>query len=61
MDFRQFLNEERAQGEWNSIYLLLVFAIAALLVIALIKPLFRQSQTVIKPVAESATGQTPGQ
>ena len=39
--------------------MLLVFAIAALLVIALIKPLFRQSQTVIKPVAESSIGSQP--
>lgn len=50
--FEELLKEERAQGEWSSLYMLLVFVIAALLVIALIKPMFRQSQTVIKPLAE---------
>ncbi len=44
----ELLREERAQSEWNSIYLLLVFIIAAILIIALIKPMFRQSQDIIK-------------
>jgi hypothetical protein len=50
----KLLQEERAQGEWSSLYLILVFMIAALLVILLIKPMFRQSQTVIKPVVQAA-------
>jgi len=33
------------------VYMLIVFAIAALLMIALIKPMFRQSQTIVKPIA----------
>ena len=40
--------EERAQGEWNSVYLLIVFVIAAVLIIALIKPMFKQSQDIVK-------------
>ncbi|MCD6434741.1 MAG: hypothetical protein J7L14_03950 [Candidatus Diapherotrites archaeon] len=40
--------EERAQSSWNAVYLLLVIAIAAILLIALIKPMFRQSQQIIK-------------
>jgi hypothetical protein len=42
-------SEERGQSEWSSIYLLLVFAIAALLIIALIKPMFKQANEAIKP------------
>ncbi len=43
-----FMREERAQSEWNSVYLLIVFIIAAILIIALIKPMFKQSQDIIK-------------
>ena len=42
------LKEEKAQSEWNSVYLLIVFVIAAILVIALIKPMFKQSQEIVK-------------
>ncbi len=48
MSLKKLLLEERSQSEWNSVYLLVVFAIAAILVIALIKPMFRQSQDIIK-------------
>jgi len=43
----KFLKEESAESEWSSLYLLLVFIIAALLLIALIKPMFRKSQEVV--------------
>ncbi|MCH7902151.1 hypothetical protein IIC68_00175 [archaeon] len=46
--FKKFLQEERAQGEWNSVYLLIVFVIAAILIIALIKPMFKQSQEIVQ-------------
>ncbi|MBI4044388.1 MAG: hypothetical protein HY392_01645 [Candidatus Diapherotrites archaeon] len=36
----------RAQSEWGSIYLIIVFIIAALVLIALVKPMFKQSQEV---------------
>lgn len=51
MDFKHFkklLQEERAQSEWNSVYLLIVFVIAAILIIALIKPMFKQSQEIVQ-------------
>ncbi|MDO8537668.1 MAG: hypothetical protein Q7S21_02180 [archaeon] len=40
--------EERAQSEWGSVYLLVIFIIAALLLVAVIKPMFAQSQKVIQ-------------
>ncbi len=43
-----FVREERAQSEWNSVYLLIVFIIAAILIIALVKPMFKQSQDIVK-------------
>jgi hypothetical protein len=46
----ELLKEEKAQGEWSSVYLLIVFAIAALVIIGLIKPMFRQSMKVVKKV-----------
>ncbi len=56
----KMLKEQRAQGEWNTVYMLIVFAIAALLMIALIKPMFRQSQTIVKPIAtQPAVTQKP--
>ncbi|MCR4335365.1 MAG: hypothetical protein NUV57_02400 [archaeon] len=42
----KLLVSERAQGEWSSVYLLIVFAIAAILIIALIKPMFKASQGI---------------
>ncbi len=44
----KFFEEERAQSEWNSVYLLIVFIIAAILIIAIVKPMFRQSQDIVK-------------
>ncbi|MDO8628059.1 MAG: hypothetical protein Q7K42_06335 [Candidatus Diapherotrites archaeon] len=46
--FKKLFSETRAQGDWNSVYMLIVLAIAAVLVITLIKPMFRQSQTIVK-------------
>jgi len=48
MLLKNLLAEERAQSDWNSVYLLIVFAIAAILIIALIKPMFKQSQDIVK-------------
>ncbi|MFH1895788.1 MAG: hypothetical protein ABIJ74_04425 [archaeon] len=39
-------NETRAQSEWNSVYMLIVLIIAALLLITVIKPMFEKSQQV---------------
>jgi len=45
---QKLFREERAQSEWNSVYLLIVFVIAAVLIIALIKPMFKQSQDIVQ-------------
>lgn len=45
---KEFLSEERAQSEWSSVYMLIVMIIAALLLITVIKPMFRQSQQIVK-------------
>ncbi|HLC36687.1 MAG TPA: hypothetical protein VJK05_03730 [archaeon] len=50
----KIFSEETGQSEWSSLYLLLVFIIAALLLITLIKPMFRQSQTVVRPLTQGA-------
>ncbi|MCX6798775.1 MAG: hypothetical protein NTW59_01610, partial [Candidatus Diapherotrites archaeon] len=52
---KRFFAEERAQGEWNSVYMLIVLVIAALVLIAVIKPMFRQSQNVIQKTQPKAS------
>ncbi|MCX6802723.1 MAG: hypothetical protein NT067_06455 [Candidatus Diapherotrites archaeon] len=47
MSARDFFAEERAQGEWSTIYMLLVLVIVALALILLVKPMFKQSQKVV--------------
>lgn len=42
-----FFGEERAQGEWSTIYMLLVLIIVALILISIVKPMFQQSQKVV--------------
>jgi membrane protein implicated in regulation of membrane protease activity len=51
---KKLLDEEVGQSEWSSIYLILVFAIAALLLITLIKPFFRSASTLSKPIVQKA-------
>ncbi|MFH1696283.1 MAG: hypothetical protein ABH854_00030 [Candidatus Diapherotrites archaeon] len=45
--------DDRGQGEWSSVYLLIIFAIAALLLIALIKPMFKHSQDIVSRLPET--------
>ena len=45
---KRLFEEERAQSEWGSVYLLVIFIIAALLLVAVIKPMFANSQKVIQ-------------
>ena len=47
MRIADFLNDEKAQGEFSSLYMLIVLVIAALLIITLVKPMFRQSQKIV--------------
>lgn len=44
---QSFFFDERAQSEWNMVYMLLVLAIATLLVLSVIKPMYQQSQQVV--------------
>jgi len=46
MSFGKMLSEQRAQSEFSSIYLIIVFIIAALLIIAIVKPMFQQARDV---------------
>jgi len=48
MNWKQVLLEKRSQSEWGSLYMLIILIIAALLLIAVVKPMFKQSQQVIK-------------
>jgi len=43
---KSFWQEQRAQSEFGSLYMLLIFVIAALALVAVIKPMFRASQKV---------------
>ncbi|MBS3061440.1 MAG: hypothetical protein J4215_02550 [Candidatus Diapherotrites archaeon] len=45
---KRLLSEKRCQSEWGSLYMLIVLIIAALLLIAVVKPMFKQSQQLIK-------------
>jgi len=53
--FKDFLKEEQASSEWSSVYMLIVIAIAAVLIISLIKPMFKSSQQVVaqSPVVQA--------
>lgn len=51
---RRLLSEKRCQSEWNSLYMLIVLIIAALLLIAVVKPMFKNSQQQIKTIKETA-------
>ena len=52
LNLEKLFKEEKAQSEWSSLYLILVFIIVALILVALIKPMFKRSQQV----AQSAPG-----
>jgi len=51
----QLLHERRAQSEWNSLYMLIVLIIVALILITIIKPMFKQSQQVVKPIKQATS------
>ncbi len=46
----ELLKENKAQSEWNSVYMLIVLIIAVLLLITVIKPMFEKSQQINKPI-----------
>ncbi|HLD58321.1 MAG TPA: hypothetical protein VI977_01610 [archaeon] len=45
---KSFFSEQRAQSEWSSVYMLLILVIAAIALIAIIKPMFQNSQRIVK-------------
>lgn len=50
------LREQEAQSEWSAVYMILIFAIVALLIIYLIKPMFRESQKIVTKTTKSVSG-----
>ncbi|MFH1240233.1 MAG: hypothetical protein V1672_03370 [Candidatus Diapherotrites archaeon] len=55
MDLFELISEEKAQSEWNSVYMLIVLVIAALLLIMVVKPMFQQTGKVISKTTPSAS------
>ncbi|MDD5148423.1 MAG: hypothetical protein PHH08_03075 [Candidatus ainarchaeum sp.] len=53
---KSFFEEEKAQSEWSSVYMLLILVIAAIALIAVIKPMFQQSQRIVKKTTPAASG-----
>ncbi|MCX8190442.1 MAG: hypothetical protein N3F05_04425 [Candidatus Diapherotrites archaeon] len=49
------LPEEKAQGDWSAVYLILVFAIVALLIIYIIKPMYQNTQKIVTKTTKSVT------
>ncbi len=52
---KKLLSEQRAQSEWSSIYMLIILIIAALLLITVVKPMFKQSQEIVKKTVPTAS------
>ncbi len=55
MAFAEMLGENRAQSEWSSLYMLIVLIIVALLLVAVVKPMFQQSQKIATTAQPRAT------
>lgn len=51
-----WLRDERAQSEWSGIYMVIVFLIAAVVLIAVVKPLFQQSRKVVTSTPGADSG-----
>jgi len=51
-ELKNILIEEKAQSEWSALYLLLVFIIAALVLLAIVKPMFQQAQKTVTKTKE---------
>ena len=53
MGIINFVNDEKAQSEWSSLYMLIIVVIAALLLITIVKPMFMQSSQVVRNTSVS--------
>jgi hypothetical protein len=53
LPFLFFLKEKKGQSEWNTLYIILILAIAAVVLIAVVKPMFKGTEKVVasQPVA----------
>lgn len=51
----QIHKEERAAGDFGAVYMILIFAIAALMLVLVVKPLYQNSQKTI-PKQPTNTG-----
>jgi len=47
LNFGNLLSEESASSDFGAVYMILVFAIAALLLVLVVKPMFQQAQKTI--------------
>ncbi len=45
--------EEKAQSEWSAVYIILILAIVAILLISVVKPMFQQSQKIVARTKKS--------
>ena len=51
------LKEEQASGDFGAVYMILIFAIAALLLVLVVKPLYQgAAKTIPKAPASTGTG-----
>jgi hypothetical protein len=52
-NIKGFLKERKGQSEWNTLYIILILAIAAVVLIAVVKPMFKGTTKVAssQPVA----------
>ena len=50
------IEEERAQSEWSAVYILLILAIVAVLLITIVKPMFHQSQKIVAKTKKALSG-----
>ncbi|HNV01270.1 MAG TPA: hypothetical protein PKK60_02465 [archaeon] len=54
-DLKNLFFEEDGDGNFSSVYLILVFAIAALALILVVKPLYQNAQKTIPKATSSST------
>jgi hypothetical protein len=52
---KQIFSEERGDGNFSSVYLILVFAIAALALILVVKPIYQNAQKTIPKSTTTTT------
>ena len=54
-NIRVFLKEKQGQSEWSTLYIILILAIATIVLIAVVKPMFKGTTTIAssQPVAST--------